>query len=173
MSFQRDKYLPLKRHQRRQSGRHKHAVYVAERRLMLEQLEDRVVLATTSVSPVADGFTQDNGPNGIVDLVVTATVDLQTQNISAANKELRSELEFDLSGIVISPSETITSARLEVQTTGVLFSPDITIYGYTGDGIITAVDHSETNTQVGFEQNPLIFAATEFDLALSSISCQS
>ncbi len=166
--FPRNGCSSQKRQQRRQFGRPRHGGHVIGQRFRCEQLEERVVLATIAIAPTADGVTQDNGPNGTVDIVVTNQVELQTQNLSLANAELRSELEFDLSGVVISPSETITSVRLQVQTTAVLGNPELTIYGYTGDGMITAADHSETNTQIGFEQAPPLLA--EFDLATSFVS---
>ena len=138
------------------------------RRLHYERLESRMVLATIHVHPVVDGFTLDLGRNGTVDIIVTDQSDLQTVNLSAVNKESRSELEFDLSNVVIDPSEMIESVRLEFLTLDVLGSPEVTAYGYIGDGIISSSDHHETQSQIGFEQI-LPFLATSMELSRSFV----
>ena len=157
---QRSGLSHLKRHHGPQNQRG----YIDKKCLSCEQLEARIVLSTTiSVEPDVDGFT-----NGTPFVLEIGSTELQTQNFPGS--ELRSALEFDLSSVMIDPSDTITSVRLQVQTTVlVVGNPVVTTYVYQGDETIDENDFNETAMTIGMQQNIMALSPTEFDLTASFV----
>ena len=139
------------------------------RRLLVESLESRRVLAQVSLTAVADGEIADQDLDGTFETFDTTgtTISNRWFNIAGIGQE-RGAFEFDLSGIA---GSTITSAKigLDVAVYNSPIDAVLEFHSYAGDGAITLADGdvaaaaagSGTVTGLGYLEFPLNAAALD------------
>ncbi len=108
----------------------------------MESLEDRSLLATLQLNPIADGLVADRNLDGAFETAVVSGSSISNRWFTdPAIGQERGVFEYDLSQI---PAGTqILSARFRVNVnsyTTSVFGPQFIVSGYIGDGLVTPAD---------------------------------
>jgi hypothetical protein len=119
------------------------------RRLFLERLEPRRLLAQLELAAVADGEIADRDLDGTFETVATSGTTIKDRWFSSPTiGHERGVFEFDLASIA---AATVASAKIGLDITVYNSPPDPTLVfrSYAGDGAITVADGDAASTAAG------------------------
>jgi hypothetical protein len=118
--------------------------------IVLAAIASSTPAASISVNPTTDGYAlvpPSGSPSGLT------TTGLLYTEAQTDGDELRSALEFDISGI--GSGQTITSATLRLRLQSRTFpEPTLLLYGYTGNGSLQNADFLQTGNQLHATSTP-------------------
>ena len=121
------------------------------RRLATESLEERCLLTTVILNPVADGIVADRNLDGAFETAVVSGSSISDRwfTDSSIGQE-RGIFEFDLSQVAAGTQISSARLRLSVNSfTSGAENPQFRLQGYAGDRVVSAADGASGATLLG------------------------